>query len=101
MDICYIPEERLKALDEAYTFLEKFLKKSTFIAGEKFTVADICCVATISCGNIITEISSEKFPKLYGWFRKCEVMDCYQNGNGPGIKELQNIVDKKIKKASK
>lgn len=91
-----MPEDRLNALKEAYDFMEKFLGDNPFLAGESFTIADICCVTSISCGNLILQISADEYPKLHKWFTECQEMDCYQKGNGPGIKALEEILTLKL-----
>lgn len=53
--------EKGKALDEAYTFLDGYLGKSEWAAGDKYTLADIALVATVStaevCMKCITNIT--------------------------------------------
>ena len=43
-----IPEEKRQKVVEAYDMLETFLEGRDFVAGDSHTVADFCCVATVT-----------------------------------------------------
>ncbi|XP_028171362.1 glutathione S-transferase 1-like [Ostrinia furnacalis] len=51
-------EEHLGMIDAAYDFMEKFLT-APWLAGDDVTLADICCVSTISSMNEIRPIDKE------------------------------------------
>lgn len=44
-----IPEENIKKVESGYNFLESFLQNGDhYLVGDQITVADFCCVATIT-----------------------------------------------------
>jgi glutathione S-transferase len=43
-----IPEEKKTNVRNAYAFLESFLERSDYLAGNHYTIADMCCIATVS-----------------------------------------------------
>lgn len=47
--------ENIEKIKKAYDFTEKFLT-ADWLAGDHVTIADICCVATISTMNVIVPI---------------------------------------------
>lgn len=52
-------QENLEKMEAAYEFVEKFLT-SDWLAGDQVTLADICCVSTISSMNVIVPIDKKK-----------------------------------------
>jgi glutathione S-transferase len=43
-----IPEEKKNNIRSAYAFLETFLEGNDYLAGNHYTIADMCCIATVS-----------------------------------------------------
>jgi glutathione S-transferase len=43
-----IPDEKRQQVIQAYDILEKFLEGSDYVAGDHYTIADFCCVSTVS-----------------------------------------------------
>jgi glutathione S-transferase len=43
-----IPEEKKTNIRNAYAFLETFLEGNDYLAGNHYTIADMCCIATVS-----------------------------------------------------
>ncbi|XP_076263864.1 glutathione S-transferase 1-like isoform X2 [Rhynchophorus ferrugineus] len=91
-----IPTEKISAITESYKLLDGFLENRTFLAGESLTVADLCCVATVSTATVITPISTEKYPNLSHWYRTCKNMDYYESTNGIGLNKLDALVELKL-----
>uniref|UniRef100_T1GBZ8 Uncharacterized protein n=1 Tax=Megaselia scalaris TaxID=36166 RepID=T1GBZ8_MEGSC len=58
------PQADIDAVYEAYGYMEKFLSKTPYLAGDHLTIADLCCVCTITSGGLFAPISEERFPKL-------------------------------------
>lgn len=87
--------ENLAKINEAYEFTEKFLT-SQWLAGDDFTLADICCVTSISSLNEILSIDSDKFPKLSAWLERCSQLEMYKKTNEPGLIQLRNLVKSKV-----
>ena len=61
--------KRERNMDETYKcnyrilqILDKFLQDMNYLTGPSLTVADLCCVATVSTATIITPISTQSIP---------------------------------------
>lgn len=76
--------------------MDKFLENSTFLAGESLTIADFCCVSTISTATIIIPISAEKYPNLSKWYQLCKNLPYYEEANGVGLNKLDALVESKL-----
>lgn len=91
-----IPTEKISAITESYKLLDGFLENKTFLTGDSLTVADLCCVATVSTATVITPISTEKYPNLSHWYRTCKNLDYYEEANGIGLNKLDALVELKL-----
>lgn len=56
----HITQKMLDSIDEAYGFMEAFLSRSTYIAGEDVTIADLSVVSDISSLAYILPIDAQK-----------------------------------------
>ena len=54
--------KHISVITESYKFLDKFLRDKNYLIGPSLTVADLCCVATVSTATIITPISTQSIP---------------------------------------
>nr|XP_021183202.2 glutathione S-transferase 1 [Helicoverpa armigera]AIB07715.1 glutathione S-transferase GSTD1 [Helicoverpa armigera armigera]WRX06118.1 GSTD1k [Helicoverpa armigera] len=87
--------ENLEKITKAYEFAEKFLASSQWFAGDQITLADICCVSTISTMNELIPIDEELYPNLAGWLKRCGEQDFYKKGNEYGLEQFRGL--KKLK----
>lgn len=95
-----ISTDKISAITEAYGLLNKFLQDKTYLTGDCLTVADLCCVATVSTATIITPISTDKYPNLSSWYRTCKVLPYYEEANGVGLNKLDALVELKLGRPS-
>lgn len=93
-----ISKEKLSAINEAYSYMNTFLENQEFIAGDGLTIADFCCVSTVSTATIIIPISAERFPNLSKWYHRCKGLPYYDEGNGIGLNRLDTLVETKLGK---
>nr|AVT42199.1 glutathione S-transferase e1 [Lissorhoptrus oryzophilus] len=91
-----IPTEKISAITESYKLFDGFLENKTFLTGDDLTVADLCCVATVSTATVITPISTEKYPNLSHWYRTCKNLSYYEETNGHGLNKLDALVELKL-----
>ncbi|XP_066151338.1 glutathione S-transferase 1-like isoform X1 [Euwallacea fornicatus] len=91
-----IPAEKISAITESYKLLDGFLENKNFLIGDNLTVADLCCVASVSTATVITPISTEKYPNLSHWYRMCKNLDYYEETNGVGLNKLDALVELKL-----
>lgn len=87
---------QISAITQSYKFLEDFLQNKVYLTGPSLTVADLCCVATVSTATIITPISTEKYPSLSTWYRMCKNLPYYEQTNGIGLNQLDALVELKL-----
>nr|ADR30117.1 glutathione S-transferase delta [Locusta migratoria]AEB91971.1 glutathione S-transferase delta 1 [Locusta migratoria] len=85
--------EKLKKLEEAYEFLNKFLEGSDWVAGNSITIADYTIMASVSTAEIIG-FDIKKFPKVAAWFEKAKKeIPSYEETNHAGALEFKKLFD--------
>nr|UQS35834.1 glutathione-S-transferase epsilon 2 [Plodia interpunctella] len=87
--------ENLEKIEKAYGFTESFLTSPWLVGGE-VTLADICCVATISSMNEVLPIDGNKYPNLVGWLERCEKEIFYKKGNESGLLQFRQLLKSKL-----
>jgi len=86
-------EAKIKKFDEVLGYLETYLSKSTFVAGDNFTIADFTLLATLTTAEI-TGHSLANYPKITKYVGKCKtVVKDYEETNGKGAVDFGNFVD--------
>ncbi|XP_035773843.1 glutathione S-transferase 1-1-like [Anopheles albimanus] len=60
--------ELVAKLDEALEFLEVFLDKTSFVAGDKLTVADLCILASITTIDVTVGHDLSKYQHIQRWY---------------------------------
>lgn len=88
--------EKTDSIEEAYQFLEEFLNRSTYMACDALTLADLCLVTTISSANIVVPISATKYPKLTAWFKRMQTLPSYKEGNQVGLDKFSGFIKSKM-----
>ncbi|XP_046386069.1 glutathione S-transferase 1-like [Ischnura elegans] len=87
-----IGAEVRRDVEEAYHFLEKFLDCNEWVAGENMTIADFCCVSTVSSLDVLIPIGP-KYPNLSAWYKRCkEKMVGYEEANQAGLNIFERVV---------
>ncbi|XP_053686799.1 glutathione S-transferase D7-like [Sabethes cyaneus] len=64
-------EEQRDKLYEALGFLETYLGRSRYAAGDHLTIADVSLVSTVSAIELC-RIKLERYPKLVAWYQRCK-----------------------------
>lgn len=91
--------QQIDEVIEAYGFAEKYLERSSYIAAEHITVADVSCVASISSLNALVPVG-EEFPNLGKWFRMLQSQQWYEKANVPGLTQLEGFLKQAMAKNS-
>uniref|UniRef100_A0A2M4ATB8 glutathione transferase n=1 Tax=Anopheles triannulatus TaxID=58253 RepID=A0A2M4ATB8_9DIPT len=60
--------ELVAKLDEALEFLEVFLEKTSFVAGDKLTVADLCILSSITTIDVTVGHDLSKYQQIQRWY---------------------------------
>ncbi|KAF2900415.1 hypothetical protein ILUMI_05771 [Ignelater luminosus] len=70
-----VPSNLRESIKRSYGFLEKFLKKKVWLAGNDLTIADLCCVSSI---------------------KKCKQLPYYQEANQRGLDMLGSKIQERL-----
>ncbi|XP_063361077.1 glutathione S-transferase 1-like [Cydia amplana] len=94
--IAEIPQKNLDAIEEAYGFLEEFLTRTKYLAGDNITIADIAAYATVTALAVIKEHNAQKYPKTQAWLKDVENRPYVQKANAKGAEELKQFLKSKL-----
>ncbi|XP_049885731.1 glutathione S-transferase 1-like [Pectinophora gossypiella] len=87
--------ENLDKIKSAYGFTNKFLT-TPWLAGDQLTIADICCIATVSSMNEIFPVAEDIYPNLAAWMARCSEQHFYKKGNLPGLNIFRELLKSKL-----
>lgn len=90
------PADAIKGVHSAYEFLESFLKDDLYMVGNTITVADYCCVATISTTDIAAPILEDRYPKLSDWYGRMKAIPFYDEVNGQFVEKFKQFINNKL-----
>ncbi|KFB53518.1 AGAP004378-PA-like protein [Anopheles sinensis] len=68
MDGKELNPELVAKLDEALEFLEGFLDKTPYVAGDKLTVADLAVLPSLTTIEVLASYDLSKFPNIQRWY---------------------------------
>ncbi|KAJ6647179.1 Glutathione S-transferase 1 [Pseudolycoriella hygida] len=71
------PKYKIEYLQKCWSLMEAFLENGKFVCGDSITIADYCCIATISSVDTVAPIDAEKYPKLTAWKKLMEGLPNY------------------------
>lgn len=74
-----VPEERLKAINDAYDLLEKFLETDEYLVGNDLTIADFCALCTVSTLRLHAPLDPDTYPKILGWIERLSQIPAYDD----------------------
>ncbi|XP_055542674.1 uncharacterized protein LOC129728270 [Wyeomyia smithii] len=89
------PQDRIDYLYKAYELLNDTLTDN-YIVGNKLTLADLSCVASIASMHAIFPIDAKKYPKLAAWLERLSKLPYYKTINQDGAEELANLYKVKL-----
>ncbi|CAH0546309.1 unnamed protein product [Brassicogethes aeneus] len=90
-----IPKEQSDAVIEAYGYVENYLEKTKFVAGNNVTIADFSLVTTVTSCDLVVPIDATKFPKIAAWIKKMEQLP-YYDVNKVGLDMLRATIKSKL-----
>lgn len=82
--------EKFKKLEEAFEFFNTFLATSKFAAGEKFTVADISLIATVSSCEV-AGFDFSKYANVTRWYAASKAVCPGIEINEAGVAEFKKF----------
>lgn len=84
-----IPPWKIESIQKCWITMEAFLEKGKYVCGNELTIADFCCIATISSIDKVAVIDPEKFPNLFLWTKRMEAIPFYESENAKGAADFQ------------
>ncbi|KAL9913058.1 glutathione S-transferase 1 [Glossina fuscipes] len=96
-----ISEEKVTYMQKAYDGLERCLITSKYLCGDHMTIADLCCVASVSTAVLFAPIDEQKFPKLKSWLEVMSQLPYYKKNNQQGAEILLKFVQDKLAEHNK
>uniref|UniRef100_A0A023EK53 glutathione transferase n=1 Tax=Aedes albopictus TaxID=7160 RepID=A0A023EK53_AEDAL len=89
------PQDKIDYLYKAYQLLNDTLADE-YIVGNRMTLADLSCIASIASYHAIFPIDAAKYPKLASWVQRLEKLPYYEGTNQEGAEELAAIYREKL-----
>ncbi|XP_053966793.1 glutathione S-transferase 1 [Anastrepha ludens] len=83
--------DKIAYIQKTYEIMEEMLKEHPYVCGDELTIADLCCVATITSVDEVAPIDEFKFAKLRAWMKRLSELPDYQKINQDGADELKKI----------
>ncbi|XP_039483599.1 glutathione S-transferase 1 [Drosophila santomea] len=87
-----VPADRVAYLQKAYDGLEHCLASGDYLVGDKLTIADLSCIASVSTAEAFAPIEAEQFPRLVEWVKRIQALPYYQKSNQEGLDMLVGLV---------
>lgn len=91
-----VPKDKADAVHAAYDFLEKFLERSTYVAGETLSVADLNIVGTVTQANVLVPIAANRYPQITRWLNLMQTLPYYAEANQKGLDLFANFMKSKL-----
>jgi len=85
--------EKYKKMEEAVEFLDKFLEKTVYAAGEYLTVADLSLGATMATYEV-AGFDFSKYKNVARWYAKCKATAPGWDLNEAGANEFKAFFNK-------
>jgi glutathione S-transferase len=79
-----VPQDKINAIHRGYRVLEKYLEKTSFVACDRMTVADLCLFAWMESITQVVGISEKEYPKTTLWLSTLRKLPYYEEANKAG-----------------
>lgn len=79
-----VSQDKIDAIHRGYRALEKYLEKSTFLAADRMTVADLCVFAWMESITQVVGASEKDYPKVTSWLSTLRKLPYYEDANKAG-----------------
>nr|WCC58232.1 glutathione S-transferase [Pharsalia antennata] len=90
-----VAEEHVKAVNEAYGFLEIFLQDNKYIAGDSLSIADFSILNTITNANVLIPVAENTYPKITTWRNLLKSLP-YHEVNQIGMEAFKSAIKSKL-----
>lgn len=93
-----LPEATLESIREALDIMEAFLEGGPYVSGNDLTLADFCCVTTISSMEEPAIPTQARHPKVMTWMKRMATLPYYKVANYFGAEELKQLYRENLAK---
>jgi glutathione S-transferase len=91
-------DAKLKKLEEAFEYLDKFLEGQDWAAGSEMTLADITLAASTSTAEAVG-FNLTKYSNVTSWLKKCKsTLPGYAEANQAGVEMFKEMFERMTKK---
>lgn len=97
----HIPEEKISYMQAAYDGLEKCLANSKFVCGDQLTIADLCCIATVSTIMLLAPIPDHCYPNVKAWIERLTQLPYYRSNNQEFVEKMFQFIQSKLEENRK
>lgn len=93
-----LPEERVGYVRTSYDILERILADNgPYLCGDGMTIADLCCIASVSTICVLVTIDPKTHPNLTKWIERMSSLPYYEEKNAVGVKKVNEVVGELLK----
>lgn len=93
-----VPQDKVDAIHRGYRVLEKYLEKTTFLASNRMTVADLCVFAWMESITQVVGASEKDYPKITSWLSTLRQLPYYEEANKAGADLHVQLFNDALKK---
>lgn len=87
-----LEQDWLDDIAEGYSFLEAFLLKTKYIAGDHVTIADVAILSHLATLEYILPVDATKYPNTSAWFENLKTTSYAKKYNEEGAKALYDLL---------
>ncbi|CAH1644199.1 unnamed protein product [Spodoptera littoralis] len=91
-----IEPELIAAVEEGYEFMEAFLSRTKYIAGDHVTIADVAILAVMTSLTQIIKLDAQKYPKTSAWLENLKTAPYCKKYDEAGANELAAYVNSRV-----
>lgn len=93
-----VPKEKLDYIEKCWPLMNSFLENCDYLCGDELTIADFCCIATVTSCDGLAPIDNRKYPKLTEWIIRMESNEFYKAARmAEGAIAFKEFLNNKIK----
>lgn len=96
-----VPQHKIDAVHRGYKVLEKYLEKTTFLASNQMTVADLCVFAWMESITQVVKAFPKDYPKISSWMSTLRELPYYEEANKAGADLHINLFKDALEKNKK
>lgn len=86
-----IPTWKIEYMQKCWDLMEAFLSTGNYVCGDSLTIADHCCISSISSVDILAPIDAIKYPRLSAWKKVMEALP-YYHVNAEAAADVQKLL---------